>query len=64
MELRIPYNEIRDSQQITQVIKTKLAHKFGDANALHRWEVTKLEDDDSKRIRVITLRPKTYFVMG
>ncbi len=64
MEIQIPYSEIRDAQQITRVIKTKLAHKFGDPNAIHRWDVTKLEDDDSKRVRVITLRPKTYFVMG
>lgn len=64
MEIRIPYSQISSAQTITGVIGRILAHKFGEANAMHRYEVVKLEDDDAKRVRVVTLKPKTYVVMG
>jgi hypothetical protein len=31
---------------------------------MSRHEVVKLEDDPDRRERVITIRPKTYIVMG
>lgn len=64
MEIRIPYSEIGSSQTITPVMKRILANRFGDVNAIHRYEVVKLEDDDSRRVRVVTLKPRTYVVMG
>lgn len=64
MEIRIPYNRINNSQTITPVIKRVLAEKFGEPNAMHRYEVVKMEDDDQRQVRVITLKPKTYVVMG
>ncbi len=64
MEIRIPYNEISNSQTITGRIARILADRFGDANAIHRYEVVKMEDDDARRVRVITVKPKTYVVMG
>jgi hypothetical protein len=64
MELRIPFDQIRSSQSITPIVRRLLAEKFGDANAIHRYDVVKLEDDEDLRIRVLTLKPKTYVVMG
>lgn len=60
MEIRIPYSEIGSSKTITPVIARILANKFGEANAIHRYDVVKLEDDDSLKVRVVTLKPKTY----
>lgn len=64
MEIRIPYSRISNAQTITPVVKRILAERLGDANAIHRYEVVKLEDDDSRHVRVVTLKPKTYVVMG
>ena len=64
MEIRIPYDKIRSSIAITPVIQRILAERFGEANALHRYDVVKLEDDEDRRVRVLTLKPKTYVVMG
>lgn len=64
MEIRIPYSQISNAQTITPVMKRILADKFGDANAIHRYDVVKMEDDDSRHVRVVTLKPKQYFVMG
>lgn len=64
MEIRIPYSQIGNSKTITNVIARILAYKLGDANAIHRHEVVKMEDDDSRHVRVVTVKPKTYVVMG
>lgn len=64
MEIRIPYSRIGNAQTITGVMKRILADRFGEANALHRYEVVKMEDDDAKKERIVTLKPRTYFVMG
>lgn len=64
MEIRIPYNQIGSASLITARMKRILADRFGEANALHRYEVVKMEDDDAKQERILTLRPRTYVVMG
>lgn len=64
MEIRIPYSQIGSASHITARMKRILADRFGDPNAMHRYEVVKLEDDDRKQERVLTLRPRTYVVMG
>lgn len=63
MEIRIPYHKIRSSQSITPVIQRVLAERFGEAHAIHRYDVVKMEDDDGLKVRVITLKPKTYHVL-
>jgi|CXWL01.1.fsa_nt_gi hypothetical protein len=64
MELRIPYKQIGNAQTITPIMTRLLADRLGDANAIHRYEVVKMEDDDDRQVRVVTVKPKTYVVMG
>lgn len=61
MEIRIPYSEIDDSQTITQVMDRVFKRKGLD---LSRHEVVKLEDDRDRRVRVLTIKPKTYVCLG
>jgi hypothetical protein len=61
VEIRIPYQKIDDSQTITPVMERIFRQRGLD---MSRHEVVKLEDDPDRRERVITIRPKTYIVMG
>lgn len=59
MEIVIPYKEIDNSQTITGVMD-KIFKKRG--LDMSRHEVVKLENDPDKQVRVLTIRPKTYFI--
>lgn len=59
MEIRIPYSEIDDSQSITPRMDRIFKERGLD---LSRHEVVKLEDDPDRRVRVLTIRPKTYVI--
>lgn len=61
MEIRIPWDRLGSSQTITPIMTRIFREKGLD---LSRHEVTKLEDDPDRRERVLTIRPKTYVVMG
>lgn len=60
MEIRIPWDEIKNSQTITPIM-TRIFRERG--LNLSRHEVVKLEDDPDRRERVLTLRLKTYHVL-
>lgn len=65
MEIRIPHSQLHDFGQNTDVVRKAIAAKFeGDLKAIHRYDVTKMEDDHEKGVRILTLKPKSYFVMG
>lgn len=64
MEIQIPYSQINNSRTITPIMTKILADRLGDGNAIHRYEVVKMEDDDDRRVRIVTLKPRTYVVMG
>ena len=59
MEIQIPYRDLDDSQTITAVMRRVFRQRGLD---LDRHEVVKLEDDPDKRVRVLTIRPKTYVI--
>ena len=59
MEIRIPYSEIDNSQTITARMTRIFAERGLD---MARHEVVKLEDDHSKKVRVLTIKPKTYVI--
>lgn len=59
MEIQIPYSEIADSQTITRRMDRIFRERGLD---LSRHEVVKLEDDPGKRVRVLTIRQKTYVI--
>lgn len=58
MEIRIPYSEIDNSTTITGKMDRIFRERGLD---MSRHEVVKLEDDPSRRVRVLTIKPKTYF---
>jgi hypothetical protein len=57
-EIQIPFEEISDSQTITQVNESKFKEQGLD---MHRHEVEKLEDDHSKKKRVLRIKNTKYF---
>ena len=59
VEIRIPYSQIDNSQTITQRMDRIFKERGLD---MSRHEVVKLEDDPGKRVRVLTIRPKTYVI--
>lgn len=58
MEIRIPYSEIDNSTTITGKMDRIFRERGLD---MSRHEVVKLEDDPKKRVRVLTIKLKTYF---
>lgn len=59
MEIRIPFSQIDNSQTITGVMERIFKERGLD---MSRHEVVKLENDYDKQVRVLTIRPKTYFI--
>lgn len=60
-EVRIPFDEIRDPNKITQVN----ARKFKELGLdIHKNEVDELIDDHSTKTRVLKIRNIRYFDMG
>ncbi len=58
MEIRIPWARISNSQSITPIMTQIFKQRGLD---LSRHEVVKLEDDQGRKERVLTIRLKTYF---
>ena len=57
-ELRIPFSEIKNPQEITDV-----NHKYfneADLN-MHRNEVDSLEDDHDRQVRILKVRKVKFF---
>ena len=60
-ELRIPHDEIRDPQSITQ----RNVKAFRDAGLdIHRQEVVELLDDHRRKERVLKVQDRKYFDLG
>jgi hypothetical protein len=59
VEIVIPYSQIDNSQTITGVMDRIFKARGLD---MSRHEVVKLENDPDKRVRVLTIRPKTYVI--
>ena len=60
-ELRIPHDEIRDPQTITQ----RNVKAFRDAGLdIHRHEVVDLVDDHRRKERVLKVQDRKYFDLG
>lgn len=59
MEIVIPYSHIDNSQTITGVMDRIFKARGLD---MSRHEVVKLENDPDKKVRVLTIRPKTYII--
>lgn len=59
MEIVIPFSKLDNSQTITGVMDRIFKEKGLD---MSRHEVVKLENDYDKKVRVLTIRPKTYFI--
>ena len=57
-EIRIKFDEIRDPRKVTGAVREAM----GDKNALHRYEVDRMEDDEKRGERIITMQPKRTFV--
>ena len=57
-EIRIPFNEINNSQTITQ--KTDEIFKANDVN-IHQHEVTDLQDDFKKKERILKIKNCKFF---
>ena len=60
MEIRIPWEQINNSQTITPIMERIFRERGLD---MSRHEVTKLEDDPDKKERVLTVRRKTYVTL-
>ena len=59
IEIRIPHSEISDSRTITSVNRREMQKR--DLN-IHQHEVVKLEDDHSRRERVLKVRKFGTFI--
>ena len=60
-ELRIPHDEIRNPQTITQ----RNVKAFRDAGLqIHRHEVVDLVDDHGRKERVLKVQDRKYFDLG
>ena len=60
-EIRIPFDEIKDPQKITQ--RNVEAFKERDLD-IHRNDVQEIVDDHSTRTRILKVRNVRYFDMG
>lgn len=60
-ELRIPFDEIKKPDEITQ--RNIRAFKENGLD-IHRHEVDEIVDDTSKRTRILKVRNVKYFDMG
>ena len=61
-EIRIKFDEIRDPRKVTGAVREAMAQAMGDKNELHRYEVDRMEDDEKRGERIITMQPKRTFV--
>ena len=60
-EIRIPHDQIANSQTITPAMERIFKERGLD---LHRHEVEKLEDDFDSKERVLRVKNRKIFVMG
>lgn len=57
----IPFDEIKDPQKVTQRnVQEFERHGYN----IHTLEVDKITDDHDKKVRILKVRPRTYFDMG
>jgi intein-encoded DNA endonuclease-like protein len=60
MEIVIPFDKLNNSQTITPIMDRIFKERGLD---MSRHEVVKLVDDPDKKVRVLTIRPKTYIII-
>ena len=60
-EVRIPFEEINNSQTITENMDKRF--KANDVD-LHKNEVTDLQDDFKKQERILKIKNMKFFVIG
>lgn len=61
-EVRLNFDDINDPQTLTPIVGRAISDAYGEARAMHRYEVTEICDDHAKRQRIYKLQPKRTYV--